>query len=218
MRILVAEDDELLGAGIREGLSGAGFSVDWMRDGAAARAALKVEPFDCLVLDLGLPKLSGLDLLREIRAANDPLPVLILTARDGIEDRIRGLDGGADDYLVKPFDLAELAARLRALARRGQGRASAVISHRGITLDPATKKVTRNGREVPLNRREYLLLAAMLASPGRVFSRDRLEQAVYSWGEEIGSNAIQVHVHHLRRKLGRDLVRTRRGIGYVIEE
>lgn len=217
MRVLVVEDDPLLGDGIRAGLAQAGFAVDWVQDGRAAELALAAEPFALVVLDLGLPRLAGLDLLRRMRARGDARPVLILTARDTVADRVAGLDAGADDYVVKPFDLAELAARARALLRRNAGPADPVLRCRDVTLDPAARTVARGGARVELAPREFALLHELMRNAGRVMSREQLERGLYRWNEEPGSNAVEVHVHHLRRKLGSDLIRTMRGIGYVID-
>jgi len=216
MRILVVEDDRLLGDGIQKGLAQAGFAVDWVQDGSQGEAALKGEDFAAVVLDLGLPKLSGLELLQRLRAQGNRVPVLILTARDAIEDRVKGLDSGADDYVVKPFDLDELAARLRALTRRHSGEASAALHLNGLELDSAQHKVRFNGHPVELTAREFSLLQELMLNAGRVLSREQLEQRLYAWGDEIESNAIEVHVHHLRRKLAPELVRTIRGVGYMM--
>jgi len=185
--------------------------------GRLAREALAVEPFGAVVLDLTLPRVDGLEVLKELRARGDRTPVLILTARDTIDDRVRGLDRGADDYLVKPFALAELKARVRSLARRASGHAANRIAHRGVTLDRESRRVSRSGEPVELSPREYALLEALLEHPGRTLSRSQLEQRIYPWGQEIESNAIEVHVHHLRAKLFPDLIRTVRGVGYVID-
>jgi len=216
MRILVVEDDRLLGDGIQKGLAQAGFAVDWVQDGSQGEAALKGEDFAAVVLDLGLPKLSGLELLQRLRAQGNRVPVLILTARDAIEDRVKGLDSGADDYVVKPFDLDELAARLRALTRRHSGEASAALRINGLELDSAQHKVRFNGQPVELTAREFSLLQELMLNAGRVLSREQLEQRLYAWGDEIESNAIEVHVHHLRRKLAPEMVRTIRGVGYMM--
>lgn len=216
MRILLVEDDSLLGDGIQAGLVQAGFAVDWVRDGAQADAALQTETYAAVVLDLGLPKLSGLELLRRVRARHNTVPVLILTARDAVEDRIKGLDSGADDYAVKPFDLHELAARLRALTRRGRGEAAAILRMDELELNPAEHRVLFRGQPVDLGAREFSLLHELMLNAGRVLSREQLEQRLYAWGEEPGSNAIEVHVHHLRRKLAPELVHTIRGVGYMM--
>jgi two-component system OmpR family response regulator/two-component system response regulator QseB len=216
MRILLVEDDKLLGDGIRAGLTQAGFAVDWVPDGVLGDSALRNESYAAVVLDLGLPRLSGLDLLRRQRTRGNTVPVLILTARDAVEDRVKGLDSGADDYLVKPFDLDELAARLRALVRRGQGGAAPVLRLHGIELDPAEHRVQFRDRPVELTAREFSLLHEFMLNAGRVLSREQLEQRLYAWGAEVESNAVEVHVHHLRRKLAPELVRTVRGVGYLM--
>lgn len=201
MRILVIEDDRLLGDALQAGLTQRGFAVDWVQDGVQGDAALKAEPYAAVVLDLGLPGLSGLELLRRARAAGNAVPVLILTARDAIDDRVQGLDSGADDYVVKPFDLDEVAARLRALTRRGRGEAAALLRINGVELDPAEHRVSYRGNPVELTAREFALLHELMRNVGRVLSREQLERRLYPWGEEIESNAIEVHVHHLRRRL-----------------
>ena len=216
MRILLVEDDKLLGDGVQAGLVQSGFNVDWVRDGVAAELALKTGEFAGVVLDLGLPRLSGLELLERLRRGGDKVPVLILTARDRVEDRIKGLDGGADDYVVKPFDLHELAARLRALVRRSRGEAAPKLRLGGVELDPAARSVSFHGRPVELSQREFALLQELMLNAGQVLSREQLAQRLYAWGEEIESNAIEVHVHHLRRKLAPELLRTVRGVGYMM--
>lgn len=216
MRILLVEDDRLLGDGIQAGLTQAGFAVDWVQDGAQGAAALDTGSYAAVVLDLALPKLSGLELLRRLRDRGNAVPVLILTARDAIDDRVKGLDGGADDYVVKPFDLDELAARLRALARRGRGEAAAILRVDGLELNPAEHRTQFRGKPVELTAREFALLHELMLNAGRVLSREQLEERLYAWGEEIESNAIEVHVHHLRRKLAPELVRTIRGVGYMM--
>jgi len=218
MRLLLVEDDTLLGDGVRAGLIQEGFTVDWVQDGAAAQLALQTEPYALMVLDLGLPKLAGLDLLKRLRQSGSTIPVLILTARDTVADRVKGLDSGADDYLIKPFDLDELAARIRALLRRKTGRATLEIRHGAIVLDPAAHTVTVSGTPVELPPREFAVLQALLESAGRVLSREQLEQQLYGWNDEVESNAVEVHIHHLRKKLGTDLIRTVRGVGYTILE
>jgi two-component system OmpR family response regulator/two-component system response regulator QseB len=216
MRILLAEDDMLLGDGLRAGLRQHGFLVDWVRTGEAAQRELRAQPYAAAVLDLGLPIVDGLDVLASVRAAGVTLPVLVLTARDAITDRVRGLDLGADDYVVKPVDLDELAARLRALVRRSHGVAQEKLRAGPIELDPAGRTVTLDGEPVALAAREFDLLHALMLNAGRVMTREQLEEHLYSWGQEVGSNAIEVHVHHLRRKLGPDAIRTIRGIGYCM--
>jgi DNA-binding response OmpR family regulator len=218
MKLLLVEDDALLGDGVRAGLKQAGFAVDWVQDGLAAKVALDSEDYDLLVLDLGLPKLSGMDLLKSVRAKRASLPVLILTARDTVADRVAGLNAGADDYLVKPFDLDELIARLNALLRRSAGQVELTLQHGAIELTPASHQVRLAGTDVSMSAREFSLLHTLLLHTGRVHSREQLEQTLYGWGEEVESNAIEVHVHHLRKKLGSDLIRTLRGVGYVIDK
>jgi two-component system OmpR family response regulator/two-component system response regulator QseB len=216
MRVLVVEDDPLLGDALMVGLEQRGFEADWVQDGREAATAIRVEPFAAIVLDLGLPGLSGLELLRSERARGNKVPVLILTARDAVQDRITGLDSGADDYVVKPTDLDELAARLRAVVRRSKGESAALLRVGPLALDPAARTVTRDGHAVDLQPREFTLLQELMLNSGRVLSREQLEERMYRWGEEVESNAVEVHIHHLRRKLGADVVRTIRGVGYVL--
>ena len=216
MRILLAEDDPLLGDGLRAGLRQLGFLVDWVRDGDAAERELRAQPYAAAVLDLGLPLKDGMEVLAAIRREGITLPVLVLTARDALPDRIRGLDVGADDYVIKPVDLNELAARLRALVRRSHGQPQECLAAQDVVVDPAARTVTRGGIPVALSAREFDLLHALLLNAGRVLSREQLEQHLYSWGQEVESNAIEVHVHHLRRKLGNALIQTVRGVGYVL--
>jgi DNA-binding response OmpR family regulator len=216
MRILLVEDDPQLGDGLTVGLRQAGFAVDWVKDGAMAAHALETEAFDLVVLDLGLPRLSGMDLLKRIRGNGQSLSVLILTARDATADKIAGLDAGADDYLVKPIDLDELAARIRAVARRAAGRAQPVLSHGELTLDPASRRVTLTDAQIDLSAREYSVLHALLENAGRVMTRAQLEGSIYGWRDEPDSNALEVHIHHLRKKLGADFIKTLRGVGYMI--
>jgi two-component system OmpR family response regulator/two-component system response regulator QseB len=216
MRILLAEDDPLLGDGLRAGLRQAGFQVDWVRDGNAAERKLRAQPCAAAVLDLGLPLMDGMQVLAQVRRAGVTLPVLILTARDAITDRIKGLDTGADDYIVKPIDLDELAARLRALVRRAHGQVQERLQVADVVLDPAARAVQRAGTPVTLSPREFDLLQALMLSAGRVLSREQLEQQLYSWGQEIESNAVEVHIHHLRKKLGATLIQTVRGVGYLM--
>ena len=214
MRILLVEDDRLLGDGVQVGLGGSGFTVDWVRDGEAALAALAAESFAAVVLDLGLPRRDGLEVLRSLRARGDATPVIVLTARDALPDKVTGLDSGADDYLVKPFELDELLARLRALRRRQEGRTRSLLQVADLTLDPATREVQRGGRPVLLSAREFAVLQALLERPGAILSRAQLEDRLYGWGEELESNAISVYMHQLRKKLGDDLLHTVRGLGY----
>jgi len=216
MRVLIAEDDRLLGEGILAGLKQNGFKAEWVRDGLAAWTALQAEEFSALVLDLGLPKLAGLDLLRRLRANKSALPVLILTARDTPQDIVTGLDSGADDYLVKPFDLGELAARLRALVRRAAGSTAPMLECGALRIDPAARSVEYEGRSVELAAREFSLLHELVLNAGKVLTRSQLESKLYAWGEEVESNALEVHVHHLRRKLAPELIRTVRGVGYIV--
>ena len=216
MRILLVEDDPQLGDGLTVGLRQAGFAVDWLKTGTDADLALLTEPFSLVVLDLGLPKLSGMDLLRRMRGRGQDVPVLILTARDKVTDKIDGLDEGADDFLVKPVDLDELSARIRALLRRAAGRAMPLIKYDGLTLNPASREVLQNGMPIELSSREFALLHVLLENAGRVMTRAQLEGAIYGWRDEPDSNALEVHVHHLRRKLGSDFIRTLRGVGYMI--
>jgi DNA-binding response OmpR family regulator len=214
MRILVVEDDPVLSDGLRVGLSLFGATLDNVSSCEDGRAALALTEFDALVLDLGLPDGCGLDLLRELRARGDRTPVLLLTALDEVADRIKGLDAGADDYLGKPFDLDELGARVRAISRRQSGRASPLLSCGGIVLDPAQISVTKNGEPVSLSRREFGILAALIDRPGTIRSKDKLEEQLYGWQEEIESNTVEVHIHNLRAKLGRHVIETVRGLGY----
>ena len=218
MRILLVEDDPQLGDGLTVGLRQSGFAVDWVRDGQSADLALSTEDFDLVVLDLGLPRLGGMEVLRRARAAGRDVPVLILTARDATGDKVAGLDAGADDYLVKPIDLDELAARIRALTRRRGGRAAPLLMHGEIALDPAARTVTQAGAPVELSAREYALLHMLLENAGRVLTRSQLEQSLYGWRDEPDSNALEVHIHHLRKKLGSELIRTLRGVGYTISK
>jgi two-component system response regulator QseB len=218
MRILLVEDDELLGDGLRTGLIQYGYAVDWLKDGSSADQALKTENFDLVVLDLGLPKLPGISVLQNLRARGQTMPVLILTARESVDDRVKGLDSGADDYLTKPFDLDELCARLRALQRRFSSRAEPLLTHDHITLDPASHTVTFHGENVNLSRREFALLHKLLENAGRVLSREHLTQSLYGWGEDVDSNALEVHIHNLRKKFGQEFIRTIRGIGYMIDK
>jgi two-component system OmpR family response regulator/two-component system response regulator QseB len=216
MRILLVEDDPQLGDGLTIGLRQAGFAVDWLKDGHSADLALQAESFDFVVLDLGLPRLSGMEVLTRARGRGQTMPVLILTARDATGDKVSGLDAGADDYLVKPVDLDELAARIRALTRRSAGRAAPLLTRGNLALDPAAHSVTLAGAPVELSSREFSLLQMLLENAGRVLSRSQLEQSVYGWRDEPDSNALEVHIHHLRRKLGSELIRTLRGVGYTI--
>ena len=218
MRLLLVEDDPMIGAGVQSGLRQEGHTVDWVRDGKAAELALASGVHEMLLLDLGLPHKSGLELLSGLRRQGLDLPVLVITARDSVADRVKGLDAGADDYLVKPFDLDELSARIRALMRRRSGRASPRIEHGPLTLDPATHQVTLNGDPLALSAREFALLHALLEQPGVPLSRAQLEERLYGWNEEVESNTVEVYIHALRRKLGAEWIRNVRGVGYRIPE
>lgn len=218
MRVLLVEDDPSLGSGLQTALKPEGYTVDWLTDGVQALHALETESFDLVILDLGLPRLDGLSVLKQARAQGRSLPVLVLTARDAIQDRIDGLDSGADDYLIKPFDTTELKARIRALLRRSSGRSQSLISFQGIELDPASQQVSYQNKPVNLTRREYALLHEMINQPGHVFTRDILQQLLYGWDDDVESNALEVHIHHLRKKLFPSLIRTIRGIGYVVDK
>jgi len=217
MRLLLVEDDGMIGSSIHAGLREEGYVVDWVRDGAAAEAALAAESAYALVLlDLGLPRKDGFAILEAMRSRHNRVPVLIITARDAVADRVRGLDLGADDYLVKPFDLVELSARIRALLRRQAGRAEPLVEHAGFVLDPVRRTVVYRGRTVPVSGREFALLEALLDRPGQALSRAQLEERLYGWGEEVASNSIEVHVHNLRKKLGNGAISTVRGLGYAV--
>lgn len=218
MRLLLIEDDELLGDAVKAGLIQFGYVVDWLKDGEAARSAMKSESFELIILDLGLPKLSGLGFLQSIRNDGNSTPVIILTARDSVEDKVKGLDSGADDYLIKPFDLNELSARVRALVRRSQGRADAILQYKNITLDPAAHSVYVDENMVNVPRREFSLLQKLLENSGQVLSREQLMQSIYGWDEDVDSNALEVHIHNLRKKLNANFIRTIRGIGYMAEK
>jgi two-component system OmpR family response regulator/two-component system response regulator QseB len=216
MRLLLVEDDRMIGDSLRGALRLEGHAVDWVRDAAAAQATLASERFDLVLLDLGLPHGNGLDVLRTLRERRDTTPVIVLTARDAVGDRVAGLDAGADDYLVKPFELDELNARMRAVLRRHAGRGEPVMEHGALRLDPATRQVTLAGAPVALSAREFAVLEALLARPGAILSRAQLEDRLYGWGEEIESNAVSVYIHQLRRKLGAETIRNVRGVGYYI--
>ena len=216
MRLLLVEDDPMIGASVQKGLRQDGFAVDWVRDGPTAELAVANESYALILLDLGLPKKDGLDVLATLRQRGNTTPVLVLTARDAVADRVKGLDSGADDYLVKPFDLDELAARIRALLRRQAGRAEPVIRHGELTLNPSTHEATLRGQALVLTAREFALLEALLERPGVILSRAKLEERLYGWGEEIESNAVEVYIHSLRKKLGADFIRNVRGVGYMV--
>jgi DNA-binding response OmpR family regulator len=226
MRLLLVEDDRMIGESLQRALRLEGYAVDWVRDSGAADGSLASERFDLVLLDLGLPPgpsgaapvhADGLSVLRAMRARHDATPVIVLTARDARGDRVAGLDAGADDYLVKPFELDELNARIRAVLRRHAGRAEPLLSAGGVTLDPASRRVTKDGVPVPLSARELAVLEALLVKPGAVLSRAQLEDRLYGWGEEIESNAVSVYVHQLRKKLGADFIRNVRGVGYFVD-
>ncbi len=216
MRLLLIEDDTMIGRAVRQGLSDAGFAVDWVMDGNAANRALANGVYDLALLDLGIPGQDGMAILKRLRSGGNSLPVLIVTARDAVADRIAGLNAGADDYVLKPFDLDELIARVRALLRRHAGGASPLLVCGALSLDPVRKEVSLGGEAVALSAREFAVLEALLQRPGAVLSREQLEESVYGWTEEIGSNAIEVHLHNLRRKIGADMIRNVRGVGYKV--
>ena len=218
MRVLLVEDDESLGEGIRTALRRAAYAVDWLRDGASALAAIRDGGIDLVVLDLGLPRLDGIEVIRAARRAGANVPILVLSARERPADRTLGLDVGADDYLGKPFDTHELLARVRALLRRSAGNAAPLLSCGALELDPATLAVRWQGRNVDLPRREFSLLRVLMENPGRTISRESAQQRVFGWDEDVASNALDVHVHHLRRKLPAALIRTVRGVGYALDE
>lgn len=216
MRLLLVEDDPMIGEAVRDLLRAEGYAVDWANDGDMADAALATQAYDLVLLDLGLPRRDGLAVLRDLRARKDRTPVLIATARDGVAQRVQGLDAGADDYVLKPYDLEELLARIRALLRRAAGRAEPVYEHQGISVTPATREVLVQGRPVSLSAREWAVLEALIARPGTVLSRQQLEDKLYGWDGEISSNAVEVYVHGLRKKLGAHLVLNVRGLGYMV--
>ena len=216
MRILLVEDDAMIGESVAEGLKADGYAVDWVRDGNEAEVAVSATPYSLVVLDLGLPRRDGIDVLKGIRERRIDVPVLVMTARDTVRDRIKGLDAGADDYLVKPFDLDELTARARALMRRAAGRSEPVIERGPLSINPATREVTWRGESMSLSAREYALLAALAERPGVVLSRAQLEEKLYGWNESVGSNAVEVHIHNVRKKLGEDVIRNVRGLGYTL--
>jgi two-component system, OmpR family, response regulator len=216
MRLLLVEDDAMIGEAVLDALRAEHYAVDWVRDGAMADSALRTETYDLVLLDLGLPKRDGLDVLRGLRSRGAHMPVLVATARDAVGDRVAGLDAGADDYVVKPYDTDELLARIRALIRRSAGRGEPVFSHKGVTLNPATREAAIHGEAVTLSAREWAVLEPMLARPGVVFSRSQLEEKLYGWKDDISSNAVEVYVHGLRKKLGSELIQTVRGLGYLV--
>jgi len=216
MRILLAEDDPMLGDGLRAGLRQQGFQVDWVRDGQAAERELMGGDYQAAVLDLGLPLKDGLDVLQTLRGKKNTTPVLVLTARDAIPDRIKGLDLGADDYVLKPVDLFELGARLRSLVRRAHGQTQDILTCGDLAVNLSARQVMLDGQAVPLSTREFDLLHVLMLNVGRVLSREQMEQQLYSWGQEVESNAVEVHIHHLRKKLRADLIQTIRGVGYTL--
>ncbi|MBO9536375.1 response regulator [Herbaspirillum sp.] len=216
MRVLLVEDDPMVGEAVRKGLRQDGFAVDWVQDGKSADAALRAEDYAMLLLDLGLPQKDGLAVLKTLRERGNGIPVLITTARDAVADRVAGLDAGADDYLIKPFDLEELSARMRALSRRQSGRADALVQVREVVLNPATHEVTVAGQAVSLSAREFALLHAFMDRPGVVLSRAQLEEKLYGWDDSIESNAVEVHIHALRKKVGSDFIKNVRGVGYLV--
>lgn len=217
MRILLIEDDDMIGESVVAGLESEGYAIDWVRDGSSGLLALNTTPFSLAILDLGLPGMDGLKVLKELRAHHNSTPVLVTTARDTIEDRIQGLDAGADDYLLKPYDLDELSARVRALLRRSAGRAEPIIERGDLRIIPATREVTYKGKPVILSSKEYALLVALADRQGVVWSRGQLEEKLYNWDNTVGSNAIEVHIHHLRKKLSDGAIKTVRGVGYLLE-
>jgi two-component system OmpR family response regulator len=216
MRLLLVEDDTMIGESLRDQLKAERYAVDWVADGEAAQAALLAHRYDLVLLDLGLPRRDGMSVLEGLRRRKDRTPVLVATARDAVAQRVAALDAGADDYVIKPYDVEELLARLRALLRRASGQAEPAYEHAGARLDPATRQASLNGQPVELSAREWAVLESLLARPGQVLSRAQLEEKLYGWGDEVASNTIEVHVHGLRRKLGADLIRNIRGVGYMV--
>ncbi len=217
MRLLLVEDNDALGKGLYAGLTDAGYAVDWVKDGETATSAIFSEEYDVVTLDLGLPKKSGIEVLNEIRNREKNVPVLVLTAKDTVNDKSLGLDSGADGYVVKPFDLHELIARLKAITRRSKGRASAEISYKDITIDPNSHSVSKNGQHIELSPRAFDVLQTLMENKGRVMSRSRLEESTYSWKDEIDSNAVEVYIYQIRKKIGSDFIKTIRGVGYILE-
>ena len=216
MRLLLVEDDSMIGEAVLDLLRAEQYAVDWVRDGDAADTALRTQAYDLVLLDLGLPQRDGLAVLRDLRARKNRTPVLVATARDAVAQRIEGLDAGADDYVLKPYDLDELLARIRALLRRAAGRAEPVYEHQGVSINPATREVTVRGTPVVLSGREWAVLEPLIARPGMVLSRQQLEDKLYGWGDEVSSNAVEVYIHGLRKKLGPELVLNVRGVGYLV--
>jgi len=216
MRLLLVEDDPMIGEAVQDLLRAEGYAVDWVRDGDAADTALRANAYDLVMLDLGLPKRDGIAVLRDLRTRKDRTPVLVATARDAVAQRIEGLDAGADDYVLKPYDLDELLARIRALLRRASGRAEPVYEHKGVSINPSTREASVNGVPVVLSGREWAVLEPLLARPGLVLSRQQLEDKLYGWGDEVSSNAVEVYIHGLRKKLGPDILLNVRGVGYLV--
>ncbi|CAN7546121.1 response regulator transcription factor [Acidovorax sp. LjRoot129] len=216
MRLLLVEDDPMIGEAVQDLLRAEHYAVDWARDGDAADTALRTQPYDLVLLDLGLPKRDGLAVLRDLRTRKDRTPVLVATARDAVAQRIEGLDAGADDYVLKPYDLDELLARIRALLRRASGRAEPVYEHKGVCINPATREATVQGVPVVLSGREWAVLEPLIARPGMVLSRQQLEDKLYGWGDEVSSNAVEVYIHGLRKKLGAEVLLNVRGVGYLV--
>ena len=216
MRLLLVEDDLMIGEAVQDLLRAEHYAVDWARDGDAADTALRTQPYDLILLDLGLPKRDGLAVLRDLRARKLRTPVLVATARDAVAQRIEGLDAGADDYVLKPYDLDELLARIRALLRRAAGRAEPVYEHKGVSINPATREATVQGVPVVLSAREWAVLEPLIARPGMVLSRQQLEDKLYGWGDEVSSNAVEVYIHGLRKKLGAEVLLNVRGVGYLV--
>ncbi len=217
MRLLLVEDDDVLGDGLLAGLSMEGYTVDWVADGKMADEALRNTSYEIVILDLGLPKMNGFEVLKNLRSRKDKTLVLILTANDSLKNRVAGLDNGADDFVVKPFDLAEVCARLRALVRRLEGRGQPLLEYGDLIVDAAAHTVFYQGQQVDLSQREFAILHFLLINQGKVISRSRLEESLYSWNSEVESNTIEVHIHHLRRKLDNKIIRTVRGVGYIID-
>jgi two-component system OmpR family response regulator len=218
MRVLLVEDDRMIGEVVTQALKEASYAVDWVRDGQTALNTLAVQLYDLVLLDLGLPKKDGLDVLRSIRGKNNPVPVLIITARDTLDDKIRGLDSGADDYVLKPFEMTELLARMRAVSRRKSGTAGPVLSNGIISLDPATREVQVDGQNTVLSAREFALLMALMVRPGAILSRADLEDRIYGWNEEVESNAVEFLIHALRKKLGAKAIQNVRGMGWMVSK
>lgn len=216
MRLLLAEDDIMIGESLVTALQKSGYTVNWVQDGDTANLACQVEQYDLLLLDLGLPRISGFEVLAGLRKQNNPVPVLILSARDDVNDRVLGLDSGADDYLVKPFEFKELEARIRALLRRKAGRSQSLLTHGALCIDPSTHQLTYKGNVIVLSAKEYALLAALIDVPGAILSRGQLEEKLYGWNEEVESNAVEVHIYNLRKKLGTHIIRNIRGVGYIL--